>query len=48
MREIDFEMTRIPAGSGIAYTVSGTVAEPHVATVSGAEQARLKPRPNSD
>jgi AsmA protein len=41
-REIDFKMSRIPAGSGTAYTVSGTVAEPHVASVSGAEQARLK------
>jgi len=41
-RVIDFRMTRIPAGSGMAYTVSGTVADPHVATVSGAEQARLK------
>jgi hypothetical protein len=41
-REIDFKMTRIPAGSGTAYTVSGTVAEPRVAPVNGAEQARLK------
>jgi hypothetical protein len=41
-REIDFRMTRIPSGSGTAYTVSGTVAKPHIAPVSGAEQARLK------
>jgi hypothetical protein len=41
-REIDFKMARTQAGSGIAYTVSGTVAEPHVAIVNGAEQARLK------
>jgi autotransporter translocation and assembly factor TamB len=41
-REIDFKMARTPAGSGIAYTVSGTVADPHVVIVNGAEQARLK------
>ena len=41
-REIDFKMIRTPAGTGTAYTVSGTLAEPRVATVSGAEQARLK------
>jgi len=41
-REIDFKMTRIPAGTGTTYTVSGTVAKPHIATVSGAEQAQLK------
>ena len=43
-REIDFKMTRVPAGSGIsAYTITGTVAQPRVAPVAGTEQARLKP-----
>ncbi len=41
-REIDFKMTRIPAGSGTAYTVNGTLAEPHVAPLNAAEQAQLK------
>lgn len=43
-REIDFKMARVPAGSGISsYTITGTLAEPHVARVNGTEQARLKP-----
>ena len=43
-REIDFKIARVPAGAGInAYTITGTLAEPHVAPVSGTEQARLKP-----
>ena len=41
-RKIDFKLARVPAGSGTAYTVSGSVAEPRVAPVSGGEQARLK------
>ena len=45
-REIEFTMSRISAGSGTAYTVSGTVAKPHIARISGAEQARLKGPPN--
>ena len=47
-REIDFKMTRIPAGSGAAYTVSGTVAKPHIAPVNGTEQAQLKDPPVSN
>ncbi|HVM91389.1 MAG TPA: AsmA-like C-terminal region-containing protein, partial [Terriglobales bacterium] len=42
-REINFKLARVPAGSGSAFTVSGTLAEPHVVPVNGAEQARLKP-----
>jgi hypothetical protein len=42
-REIDFNMTRVQAGSGSSYTVTGTLSQPHVAAASGTEQARLKP-----
>jgi uncharacterized protein involved in outer membrane biogenesis len=43
-REIDFKMARVPSGSGVSsYTVTGTLAEPHVAPIPGTEQARLKP-----
>lgn len=43
-REIDFKMTRVPAGSGVSsYMITGTLAEPHVARTNGTEQARLKP-----
>jgi uncharacterized protein YhdP len=43
-REIDFTLTRVPAGSATsAYTVTGTLAQPHVAAVSRTEQAGLKP-----
>ena len=43
-REIDLKMARVPAGSGASsYTITGTLAEPHVARVNGTEQARLKP-----
>ena len=43
-REIDFKVARVPAGSGVsAYTITGTLAEPHVAPVNRTEQARLKP-----
>ncbi|HKV82719.1 MAG TPA: AsmA family protein [Candidatus Sulfotelmatobacter sp.] len=43
-REIDFKMARVPSGSGVSsYTITGTLAEPHVARVNGTEQARLKP-----
>ena len=43
-KDIDFKMARVPAGSGVSfYTITGTLAEPHVARVNGTEQARLKP-----
>ena len=42
-REIDFKLTRVPAGAGTSdYTITGTLAQPHVAAVSRTEQARLK------
>jgi hypothetical protein len=44
MREIDFKMARVPSGSGVSsYTITGTLAEPHVTPIPGTEQARLKP-----
>lgn len=39
-REIDFKMSRVPAGT--AYTLTGTLAQPRVAVSAGTEQARLK------
>lgn len=42
-REIDFKMTRVQAGSGSSYTVTGTLSQPNVAATNGTEQARLKP-----
>jgi hypothetical protein len=43
-REIDFRLTRVPAGSGASvYSVTGTLDRPHVAPANGTEQARLKP-----
>jgi hypothetical protein len=43
-REIDFRLTRVPAGAGTSvYSVTGTLDQPHVAPVNGTEQARLKP-----
>ncbi|HVN18053.1 MAG TPA: AsmA family protein [Dongiaceae bacterium] len=42
-RQIDFKIARLSAGAeGTSYSVTGTLAEPRVATFSGAEQARLK------
>lgn len=41
-REVDFKLTPVPAGSGNAYSIGGTLAQPHVAAVNRAEQARLK------
>jgi AsmA family/AsmA-like C-terminal region len=39
-RELDIQLTRI---GGASYTVSGTLADPVVAPMTRAEQARLKP-----
>lgn len=45
-REIDFKMARVPSGSGTSsYTITGTLAEPRVASIPGTEQARLKAQP---
>jgi hypothetical protein len=43
--ELDFRLAKVPAGATAAgYTVTGTVGEPRVAPLPGAEtQARLKP-----
>ena len=43
-REIDFNMARVPAGSGTtSYSLTGTLAQPRVAPLARTEQARLKP-----
>jgi AsmA family/AsmA-like C-terminal region len=45
-RELDLKLSRIPSGSSAAgYAITGTLAEPHVAPLPGAEQARLKTEP---
>lgn len=42
-RDVDLKLTRSPSGAaGTGYTITGTVAEPHVAPLAGTEQARLK------
>jgi hypothetical protein len=42
--ELDFRLTRNPGGAAPGFAISGTLAEPRVAQVAGAEtQARLKP-----
>jgi hypothetical protein len=46
-RELDMKLAKIPAGApAVGYTITGTVAEPKVIPLAGAEtQARLKPEP---
>jgi hypothetical protein len=42
-REVDFKLTPMPNGAaGGGYSITGTLAEPHVAPLAGTEQARLK------
>ncbi|HXJ88674.1 MAG TPA: AsmA family protein [Candidatus Binatia bacterium] len=41
-RQIDFKLARIPAGTGSAYSITGTLAQPRVTQINGTEQARLK------
>ena len=42
-RDVDLKLTPIPNGAaGGGYAITGTVGEPHVTAVAGAEQARLK------
>jgi uncharacterized protein involved in outer membrane biogenesis len=42
--ELDFRLTRNPGGAAPGFAISGTLTEPRVAQVAGAEtQARLKP-----
>lgn len=42
-RQLELRLTRPASGSPIGYTITGTIAEPRVEPLSGAEQARLKP-----
>jgi len=42
-RELDLKLGRAPGGTGTTYTIGGTLAEPKVTQVNGAEQATLKP-----
>jgi hypothetical protein len=46
-RELDLKLARVPNGAPVVgYTITGTLAEPRVVRVAGAEtQARLKPEP---
>ncbi len=42
--ELDFRLTRNPSGTAPGFAISGTLAEPRVVRLAGAEtQARLKP-----
>ncbi len=46
-REVDIKLTRVPGGTATAgYAITGTLAEPQIAPMTGAEQARLKPIPS--
>lgn len=40
MRELQFQL--LPAGGSQGYAITGTLAQPHVSSLSQAEQARLK------
>jgi len=42
-RDLDLKLARLPLGTAQGYAITGTVAEPRVAPLPGAEQARLKP-----
>ncbi len=42
-RDLDLKLARLPLGTAAGYTITGTLAEPRVAPLPGAEQARLKP-----
>ena len=41
--ELNFKLARATNGSGVGYSITGTLAAPHVAPLPGTEQARLKP-----
>ena len=46
-REVDIKLTRVPGGTATAgYTITGTLAEPQIAPMTGSEQARLKAIPS--
>lgn len=43
-REVDLKLAQVPNGvTTVGYAITGTLAEPRVAPLSGTEQARLKP-----
>jgi hypothetical protein len=42
-RELDLKLGRAPGGTGMTYTIGGTLSEPKITQVNGPEQARLKP-----
>ena len=42
-RELSLKLVRTASGAAGGYTVTGTLAEPRVVPLPGAEQARLKP-----
>ena len=42
-RELDFKLARAPGETGVTYSITGTLAEPKITQLNGAEQARLKP-----
>jgi hypothetical protein len=42
-RDLDLRLVRFRLGTAQGYTITGTLAEPRVASLPGTEQARLKP-----
>jgi AsmA-like protein len=42
-RDLDLKLARFPLGMAQGYTITGTLAQPRVVPLPGAEQARLKP-----
>jgi len=46
-RQVDLKLTRTANGAlASGYSISGTLAEPRIVALPGAEQARLKPLPS--
>lgn len=41
--DLDLKLARLPLGTARGYIITGTLAEPRVVPLPGAEQARLKP-----
>lgn len=42
-RELNLKLARTASGTPTGYSITGTLAQPHVAPLPGTEQARLKP-----
>ena len=42
-RELNLKLARTASGTSTGYSITGTLAEPHVVPLPGTEQARLKP-----